>query len=178
MKTLETERLQLTMFTMEDADGLYAYAKNPNVGPHAGWSPHKDVEESKEIIQNLFLPNETWAIRLKDSGKLIGSIALEKDKYRPEANSKEMGYSLAEEYWHQGIMTEAAREVLRFAFEELGLDQVGICTGESNLRSQGVINKCGFTYEGTIRRTYKVYDGSLRDSRVYSLLKSEYEEKK
>ncbi|WP_303858134.1 GNAT family N-acetyltransferase [Aminicella lysinilytica] len=49
MKTLESERLTLTMYTLDDADGLYAYASNPNVGPHAGWAPHKDVEESREI---------------------------------------------------------------------------------------------------------------------------------
>lgn len=72
-------------------------------------------------------------------------------------------------------MTEAAREVIRFAFEELELEQIGICTGTANIRSQGVIRKCGFKYEGTIRRTYKVYDGSIRDSMVYSLLKEEYE---
>lgn len=176
MKNLETERLTLTMFTLEDAEGLYAYAKNPNVGPHAGWSPHKSVEESREIIVKLFMPVETWAIRLKDGGKLIGSIGLEPDKYRPDANSLELGYSLSEEYWRQGIMTEAAKEVIRFAFEELGLDQIGICTGTANERSQGVIKKCGFKYEGTIRRTYKVYDGTLRDSMVFSMLREEYEE--
>ena len=135
MKTLETERLRLTMFTMEDAADLYDYAKNPNVGPHAGWSPHKSREESEIIIRDLFLPNETWAIRMKDEtkadgkpGKVIGSISLEPDRYRPDANSKELGYSLSEDYWKQGIMTEAAKEVIRFAFEELGLSQIGICT--------------------------------------------------
>ena len=175
MKSLETERLILKMFTIEDAEELYAYARNPNVGPHAGWSPHKSVEESEEIIKQLFIPVEAWAIHHKADDKIIGSIGLESDKYRPDANSKELGYSLAEDYWRQGIMTEAAKEVIRFGFEELGLDQIGICTGAANVRSQGVIKKCGFKYEGTIRRTYKVYDGSLRDSMVFSLLKEEYE---
>lgn len=182
MKTLETERLILTMFTMEDAADLYAYAKNPNVGPHAGWSPHRDIEESKEIIRDLFLPNESWAIRLKEKEKegalapVIGSISLEPDRFRPDANSKELGYSLSEEYWGKGLMTEAAKEVLRFAFEELGLSQVAICTGPDNKRSQRIIEKCGFKYEGTIRRTYKIYDGSLRDSLLFSMLREEYEE--
>ena len=54
MKSLETERLRLDMFTEDDAADLYAYAKNPNVGPHAGWSPHKDIEESLQIIRELF----------------------------------------------------------------------------------------------------------------------------
>ena len=176
MKSLETERLVLTMFTEDDAADLYEYAKNPNVGPHAGWSPHKDTEESLRIIRELFIPNQTGAIRKKDEDKVVGSISLEPDRYRPDANSKELGYSLAEDCWGQGIMTEAAKEVIRFAFDELGLDQIGICTGEANRRSQRVIEKCGFKYEGTIRRTYKVYDGTLRDSLLFSMLRREYEE--
>jgi putative acetyltransferase len=126
----------------------------------------------------LFLPAESWAIRLKGSPRVIGCISLEEDRFRPEANSKEMGYSLSENYWRQGIMTEAAAEVIRFAFEELGLDQIGICTGPENLRSKRVIEKCGFRYEGTIRRTYKIYDGTLRDSLIFSMLREEYEERK
>lgn len=176
MKSLETERLYLSMFTMEDAEDVFAYCSNPNVGPPAGWGPHKDVEESKEIIRDIFMPPEAWAIREKGSDTVIGAIALEPDRLRPDANSRELGYNLAEHLWGKGLMTEAAKEVLRFAFEELGLDQVGICTGPENKRSQRIIEKCGFKYEGTIRRTYKIYDGSLRDSLIFSMLKSEYEE--
>lgn len=178
MKQLETERLSLIAYTPEDAADLYEYAKNPNVGPIAGWAPHKSVEESETIIRDLFMPVEAWAIRLKGEDKVIGTIALEYDKYRPDSDSREIGYSLAEEYWKHGYMTEAVKEVMRFAFEELNLKQIGICTGETNKRSQRVIEKCGFKYEGTIRRTYKVYDGTLRDSLVFSILKEEYEEKK
>ncbi|MEG1470062.1 MAG: GNAT family protein [Anaerovoracaceae bacterium] len=175
MKNLETERLLLTPWKAEDAEDLYAYAKNPNVGPHAGWAPHKDVAESREIIVNLFMPAEAWEIRDKGTGKVIGTIALEADKHRPDTKSKEIGYSLAEECWGKGIMTEATGEVLRFSFEELGLDIVGICTSPVNIRSQRVIEKCGFKYEGTIRRTYLTYDGTIRDSRCYSMLKEEWE---
>jgi len=177
MKTLETERLILKMYTMDDAEDLYEYAKNPNVGPPAGWAPHKDVDESREIIRTLFMPAEAWTIRLKNGdGKAIGTISLEPDKYRPESNTREMGYSLAEDQWGKGIMTEAAKEVLRFAFMEMGLDQVGICTSENNKRSQRIIEKCGYKYEGTIRRAYKVFDGTCRDSMVFSILKSEWEQ--
>ncbi len=176
MKTLETERLILKMFTLDDAEDVYAYASNPNVGPHAGWAPHKSVEESREVIRTIFLPPEAWAIRIKGDDTVVGVIALEPDRLRPDANSRELGYNLAEEHWGKGYMTEAAREVLRFAFKELDLDQVGICTSKVNRRSQRIIEKCGFTYEGTIRRTYQIYDGTLRDSMVFSMLKEEYEE--
>lgn len=178
MKSLETERLFLSMFTLDDAEDVYAYASNPNVGPHAGWAPHASVEESRKIIEEIFMPPEAWAVREKGKDTVIGVVALEPDRLRPDANSRELGYNLAEEHWGKGYMTEAAKEVIRFGFEELGLDQIGICTSPVNKRSQSIIKKCGFTYEGTIRRTYQIYDGSLRDSQVYSLLKEEYEEMK
>lgn len=179
MKVLETERLRLTPWRLEDAQDLYDYAKHPEVGPPAGWAPHKNVEESKEIIETIFLPSGAWAIREKVNGKAIGSIGLEFDKHRPETASKEMGYSLGYEYWGKGYMTEAAKEVIRYGFEELGLDIIGICTSDFNKRSQSVIKKCGFKYDGTIRMTYKTaLDGTIRDSMCFSLLKTEWEEMK
>ncbi|QAT41783.1 GNAT family N-acetyltransferase [Aminipila luticellarii] len=175
LPSLETERLILRPFTTDDAEGLFAYASNPNVGPRAGWKPHADVEESRRIICELFLTDRFWAVIEKQSGKLIGSIGLETDKRRPDIASRELGYSLAEECWGKGIMTEAAKEAIRYAFEEMKLDVVAICTSLTNERSAGVIRKCGFKYEGTERSCYKIYDGSLRDSRCFSLLKSEWE---
>ena len=172
--TLETERLILRMWNKKDAPELYEYAKNPNVGPHAGWKPHESVHESRMIISQLFLTNMCWAIVDKETGKVIGSIGLEEDKLRPDVKSKELGYSLSEDYWKKGIMTEAAKRVIKHAFEDLRLDVLMIRTGDANLRSQRVIEKCGFAYEGTLRRTYRIYDGSIREVRCYSMLKEEY----
>lgn len=194
---LESQRLVLRGWKRRDAADLYAYAKNPNVGPHAGWKPHADVRESRAIITQMFQQNTTWAITLKESaaaelaaglpgnalpgsvaaaGIPIGSIGFEPDAYRPNIHSREMGYSLNEDYWGFGIMTEAARRLLKYGFEELGLASVMIRTGEANQRSQRVIEKCGFHYEGTLRQCYRMYNGEIRDSRVYSMLREEYEE--
>ena len=173
--TLETERLILRMWSKKDAPELYEYAKNPNVGPHAGWKPHESIYESRMIISKLFLTNMCWAIVDKASGKVIGSIGLEEDKFRPDVKSKELGYSLAEDHWKKGIMTEAAKRVIRHAFDDLKLDLLMIRTGDANHRSQRVIEKCGFAYEGTLRRTYRTYDGSIREVRCYSMLHEEYE---
>ena len=173
--TLETERLTMRMWRRKDAPELYEYAKNPNVGPHAGWKPHSSVQESRMIISQLFLVNMCWAIVLKETGRVIGSIGLEEDRFRPDVKSRELGYSLSEEYWGNGIMTEAAKRVIRHAFDELGLDVLMIRTSESNMRSQRVIEKCGFSYEGTLRKTYRIYDGSIREVRCYSMLRDEYE---
>lgn len=207
---LETERLILRSWRRKDAPALYAYAKNPNVGPNAGWKPHASVGESRQIITQLFQQNMTWAITLKEplvveretgssetvSGSdaaareqtpgtcnvtvpadtPIGSIGFEPDAYRPRIASRELGYSLSEDCWRQGIMTEAARRLIRYGFEEMRLLSVMIRTGEANQRSRRVIEKCGFQYEGTLRQCYRMYNNEIRDSRVYSLLREEYEE--
>lgn len=175
MSIITTDRLYLSPFKESDAADFYEYAKNPNVGPIAGWAPHKSVEDTLEIMNAWFMHENAWTIRFKDQEKMIGVIALEHDKYRPDARSKEIGYSLSEAYWGQGIMTEAAKAVMKYAFEELDLEIIGICTGEVNKRSQRVIEKCGFRYEGKIRKTYEVYDGTLRDSLVFSILREEYD---
>ena len=172
---LETERLILRTWEKRDAKELFEYASNPNVGPAAGWKPHESIQESKSIIDQIFRINTTWAIVHKGSEKVIGSIGLEPDKIRTGIKSRELGYSLSEDYWGEGIMTEAAKRVIAYAFEEMHLDVLMIRTSNVNTRSQRVIDKCGFQYEGTLRRAYRIYDGTLRETRVYSMLKEEYE---
>ena len=175
MKILETKRLRLKPWEEKDAPGLYAYAKDPDVGPHAGWKPHADIEESLNIIKTLFIPNDVWAIIKKDSGEIIGSIGLEPDKRRPGIKSRELGYALAKEHWGKGLMAEAAKAALDFAFDVYNYDVVSVCTSPENKRSQSVIKKCGFVYEGTERKVYKTYDGTIRDSKCYSILREEWE---
>jgi [ribosomal protein S5]-alanine N-acetyltransferase len=174
MKTLETKRLILKDWKEEDAAELFQLAKNPNVGPHAGWKPHTDAAESLEIIQTLFLPSTVWKVTDKTTGAMIGSLGLETDRFRPGIASKELGYWIAEEYWGQGFATEACQAALQYGFEEFHLDIVGICTGPQNFRSQRVIEKLGFTYEGTHRHCYKIYDGTIRDSLTFSMTKAEW----
>ena len=175
--TIETERLILRPWeaTQEFAEGLYSYAKSDNVGPHAGWKPHADVEESMNIINNLFLNDPCgWAIVLKENGRIIGHIGAYEDSARESVNSMEIGYALSDEYWYKGIMTEACRAVMNYCFNRYGLAIMAIRTSEVNLRSQGVIRKCGFTYEGTLRKAYHIFTGIDRDSRFYSITREEW----
>lgn len=171
---IETERLILRMWNRSDAAQLYDYAKDPDVGPNAGWKPHANVGESRMIIDTLFRTNETWAIVEKETGVIVGSIGLEPDKYRPGVQSREMGYSLAKSRWGKGYMTEAAKKLISYAFDVLSLQILMIRTSETNIRSQRVIEKCGFKYEGTLRRAYRMYDGNIREVRCYSMLREEY----
>lgn len=171
----ETERLLLRPLAISDAKEFYEYAKSENVGPHAGWKPHESIEETEKIIEEVFMPNEGLAIIHKESGRLIGVIALEPDKRRPELPSREIGYSLDENFWGNGYMTEAAKAVIKYGFEEMKLDVIAICTSLVNERSARVIEKCGFKFEGVTRRCYKTYENIARDSRTYSLLREEWE---
>lgn len=176
MKVLETDRLLLREWTEEDCKDLYEYAKSPKVGPMAGWAPHENIEKSKEIIRMFMENNETWAISLKETGKVIGSIGLHPDRKRNYESDqvKMLGYVLAEEYWGQGIMAEAGKEILRFAFEELQLEILSVYHFSTNPQSKRVIEKLGFIYEGTLRRAVKLQDSRIVDSLCYSMLKEEY----
>ncbi len=177
MDILETERLEMEGWTFDDGPDLFRIASNPNVGPAAGWKPHESLQESIEVINTVFFSNIVWKIIEKKSGRLIGCIGLEADKKRPDTACKELGYWLSESFWGKGIMTEAAEEVIKYAFEKLGLSMISICTSPANKRSQKVIDRLGFTYEGTLRKAFAVYDGTIRDIRCYSMLRKEWQQK-
>ena len=175
MKALETERLILRPWRLEDAADMYAYAKNPNVGPNAGWKPHESVEESKAILESWIHSDEEediWAIVPKETGRACGSIGLHQDGRRPGVpNCRELGYVLGQEQWGKGYMTEAAKAILRYGFAELGLELIAVRHYLHNQRSRRVIEKCGFHYEGTMRR----YDGTLLDGCFYSMTAQEFQ---
>lgn len=177
MKTLETERLILRPFRTADLEDFYEYAQNPEVGPNAGWEPHADRSVSQSILQSFLEGDQVLAIVYRENGKVIGSIGLHGDRFREGAvNSRMLGYVLSYDYWGKGLMTEAARRVIRYAFEELELDLLAIQHFPFNERSRGVILKCGFTYEGVLRKSFRrSYDGLLLDEVCYSMTREEYE---
>lgn len=174
MKTLVTDRLILRKFCEGDLEDFYEYAKNPNVGPNAGWKPHEKIEDTAAILKSFIEKEEVWAIVYKSTGKVIGSMGLHKDNKRDNENVKMLGYVLSEAYRGRGLTTEAAKEVIRFAFEELGLDLISIFHYPFNKRSKRVIEKCGFKYEGTLRLTSTIYDGSVYDDVCYSMTRQEF----
>jgi len=175
-ENIETKRLLLRGFTLDDAADVYDYAKNPNVGPHGGWKPHESVEESCKIIEHLFLEKyHIWAMVDKKSEKVIGSIGYEKDTKRPETGCMELGYAMAEDFWGKGLMTEAAGTLIRYGFASMGLPMISIYHNPVNHRSKRVIEKCGFHYEGTLRRANRIYNGEIRDMACYSMTKEDWQ---
>ena len=177
MKRLETPRLMLRDWTEDDAEDLYRYAADPEVGPAAGWKPHENVEESRKIAEMFIREGDVWALEEKASGRVIGSLGLHKDEKRPGVPGVKMvGYVLAKDSWGQGRMTEAVKEGMRYAFEEEGLRMLTVYHFPWNDRSRRVIEKCGFRKEGTLRESFVRFDGTLMDEVCYSLTVEEWKE--
>lgn len=175
MPGLFTERILLRAIHAEDIDDIFEYSSTQNVGPNAGWKPHQSKDETLEIMKAIFLDKETvWGIVLKNCNKLIGSIGLIKDPKRENERALMLGYAIGEKYWGKGIMTEAAREVIRYGFHDLHLDLISAYCFPFNNRSKGVIKKCGFYYEGTLKMAEKIFDGNIYDNECYALTSKEY----
>ncbi|MGL4735994.1 MAG: GNAT family N-acetyltransferase [Cellulosilyticaceae bacterium] len=176
MKSLETQRCLLREWQLEDLEDVYAYSKNPNVGPNAGWKPHESREETKEIIERFQKQDDTWAIVEKATGKVIGSVGLHRDEKRDTPRVRMIGYALSQDYWGQGIMVEVVRRVIAYGFDEMQLKLISSGHGAFNVRSKRVLEKCGFKFEGIIRCGYVNYDGGIFDEFSYSITNKEYED--
>ena len=148
---LKTKRLILRPWQETDAENLYEYAKDPDIGLPAGWPPHTGVENSREIIRIVLSAPETYALCLKD-GRAIGSVGLKlkgSTDMTDREDECELGYWLGKPFWGQGIIPEAAEEVLRHAFEDLGMRAVWCGYYEGNEKSRRVQEKLGFVYRYT-----------------------------
>ena len=174
MQRIETERLILRGLTEQDADDMYRYAGDPDVGPRAGWKPHENREESLSLINMLIEKDNVFALEQKSDHRMIGTLGLHHDKCRNLPNVRAIGYALAKGCWGKGYMSEAVRRVLQYGFEALHLRMMSISHYTFNDRSRRVIEKCGFVYEGTLRQTFLRYDGAIFDEAVYSITKEEW----
>lgn len=149
---LETSRLILRPWKETDAEILYEYAKNPFVGPVAGWPIHTSVENSRQIIRGVLSADETYAVTLKGEKKAIGSIGLiigAKSNLGIRYDEAEIGYWIGEPYWGQGLIPEAVRELMRHAFDELNIIALWCGYFDGNDKSKRVQEKCGFHFHHT-----------------------------
>ena len=147
--TLQTSRLILRPWREEDAEDLYRYASDPDVGTPAGWLPHTSVENSREIIRTVFSPALVFAVCRKEDGRAIGSVGLHRNDLATRDDEYELGYWLGKPFWGQGIIPEASREVLRYAFEEIGMRRIWCGYYDDNVKSRRVMEKLGFSYHHT-----------------------------
>ncbi len=146
---IETANLILRPFKESDIDDLYNYAKVPGVGEAAGWKHHESKEETEAVLKVFIESHRTFAIEEKSSGKVIGSISLEKssDIYNNRGlgeNINDTGYVIAQDYWGKGYAVEALQGVLSYAFYILHLDAVTCGCFAGNESSKKLLKKCGF----------------------------------
>ena len=175
---LETDRLVLRRWEESDAEVLFKLASNPEVGPPAGWPPHKTMEESLDVIRNVLSGPEAYAICLKPQGEPIGAIELklsDKTDLAQNEDECELGYWLGRPFWGQGIMPEAAKEMLRHAFEDLGMTKVWCGYYDGNDKSRRVQEKCGLKYQWTTEGLEVKLMNDIRTGHVNRITKEEWE---
>ena len=147
---LMTQRLILRRWNQKDAEDLYRYACDPDVGPIAGWPPHKNPDESRAVIRDVLNGREAYAICLKEDRKAIGAIELKLNGHTDLTDRDdecEIGYWLGKPFWGQGIVPEAVTELLRHAFEDIGMQKVWAGYYEGNSKSKRVQEKCRFRFQ-------------------------------
>jgi ribosomal-protein-alanine N-acetyltransferase len=149
-KIIETERLVLRPFTWDDLDDFFRYASVDGVGEMAGWPHHENKDQSKEILANFIDEDTDFALVLKETGRVVGSLGVksygaedkltEFDGYK----GREIGYVLAKDQWGKGLMAEAVSAVINHLFDEIDLDFLTCGYYDFNNQSKRVQEKCGF----------------------------------
>ena len=169
---METERIILRPWQEGDADVLFKWASDPEVGPRAGWPPHKSKEESLEVIRTIFSGEGMWAVILKETGQPIGSVG-----YLPASHSNlaiadnecEVGYWIARPYWGKGYCTEALRLVIDYCVRVKGFHALWGDYFPENPASGRVMTKCGFIDTGREVLCPNLEVGSDRPVKVMKL---------
>lgn len=177
---LETERLILRPWRESDAEDLYRYASDPLVGPIAGWPVHTSVENSLEIIEGVLSQPETYAVVLKSVGHVVGSIGLmvgDLSNIGLPDDEGEIGYWIGVPFWGQGLIPEAADELIRYGYEVLNLKKLWSGYFDGNAKSKRVQEKCGFTYHHTKENISWPLMGDIRTEHITCLPKEKWEER-
>lgn len=176
-QTIETDRLILRRFCVDDAQAMYVnWANDPEVTKFLTWQPHKDMDETENLLIDWEAHYEdgsyyNWAIELKELGEPIGSITVvERGEKTKRAH---IGYCIGLPWWHQGIMSEALAAVIDFLFKE-GYQRIDSRHDPRNPHSGDVMKKCGMQYEGTLRN-YDRNNQGVCDACFYAILKEDYQ---
>ena len=176
-KRLETDRLILRRFTIEDAQEMYDnWASEDEVTKFLTWPTHASVEVTKTLLTDWVNRYDSpdyynWGIELKETHELIGNISVVKMQENTQAAV--LGYCMGTKWWGREIMPEAGKAVVKYLFEEVGFNRIAADHDKNNPKSGRVMQKIGMTYEGTLRQAGFCNQGVIDDV-WYSILKEEY----
>ncbi len=172
-KRLETERLILRAFTPEDGPAMYKnWCSDPKVTKFLTWPPHASEAVSSSLAVSWAERSKNpdfyqWAIVPKELGEPIGSLAVVRG--RDDIAQCELGYCIAKAWWGRGLMTEAVKTVIRYLFDEVGMNRIEAAHDVNNPASGRVMQKAGMRFEGLHRQASKNNTG-ICDIAVYAIL--------
>ena len=172
--TLQTERLTLRPFTMDDAADMYAnWVTDPEVTRYLRWPPHDSIDVTNAILDEWIAEYTKpdyyhWCIELRAEHMAIGSIGL--ISVGNETRSGEVGYALSRKYWNQGLATEALTAMIQYLINEVHFERIEAKHIAENKASGRVMEKAGMQYEGTLRKHLLGKDGRLYDGCVYAVV--------
>jgi RimJ/RimL family protein N-acetyltransferase len=150
---IETERLILRKPRPEDAEAIFAdYAQDPEVTRYLPWAPHTDLSQTRVFVHDCLSnwdtgDDFTWVITSRDDDQPIGALSL-----RVHGHKADIGYVLARSRWGRGLMPEAALAIVGWALGQPEIFRVWAVCDVANAASARVLEKCGMTCEGTLRR--------------------------
>lgn len=176
MKRLETKRLILRTFRESDVNQVYDYAKRDDVGPNAGWKPHQNKGESLKIIRRFIDKDDVYAIELKETRQVIGSLGIHYTTIGAIGDVYELGYILHPNYHRRGLMSEAIEAALRYFFFSMNQDMIYVGHFIENVPSQKIIEKLGFKWVEDM--SYLSRDYGPKASKIYRLSKLDFALKK
>ena len=176
-KILETERLVLRPFVMEDAEAMFRnWASDDQVTKHLTWPTHESQEISRMVLSDWTSHYAeadfyNWAIVLKENGpEPIGSIAVvNMDR---KVDGAEIGYCMSRAHWRKGIMAEALTALVGFLFDEVGFNRIMADHDPNNPASGRVMEKAGMRHEGIMRQAGRSNQGIIDVSR-WAILRSD-----
>jgi RimJ/RimL family protein N-acetyltransferase len=172
------EEIIIRDLSLKDLNDYYEYAKCEDVGPNAGWKPIPDLEICKRVLSGNIISKDVFAIALKDTNKLIGTISLYNYGIRKYNKVKSLGFSLNKDYWNHGYMTQAVKLLIAYVFGKTDCEVLEVGHHSDNFASKRVIEKCGFNYDGRLCKYKKLYNGRLVDADFYSMTREDYERMK
>ena len=173
---LETDRLKLVQVYEDHTHSFFDIMSNAEVTKYYGMDSLKSMEEASKIIEFFKRSFESnrgirWAIILKETNDFIGTVGL--NNLSLHTKKADLGFELHPSHWNKGIMTEAAKPVLRYSFEELALYRVGAVTFPQNASSIQLLKRLGFSQEGLLRG-YLYQNNSTHDASMFSLIRTEW----
>lgn len=177
MYIIDTQRLTLRPWNENDLFDFHEFMSDERVAQCSGTRVITDIEISKECINNYMDYNLSYAIVLRQSNKVIGSIGMDitaPDENLTNLNQRYVGYTIHPDYWGNGYATEAAQSLIKYLFEVCDLDLVWTSHYDFNIRSSKVINKCGFKYAFSRLKNLKSLDNKAVNELLYKITKDEF----